>query len=133
MSDLDEKEHHFQLHNYKLNCQEKQLVNLLQNNRLRLISFRLHVGPQNCFICLTIKIIFNLDQLAKPVFRSRYAHTPFGSAPVPILLISKQITNFVMRSKKVCQLFGVLTGRAKILFKLVSHCLSSACRLLRKL
>ena len=27
-----------------------------------------------------------VDQLAKPTFRTRYAHTPFGSAPVPILL-----------------------------------------------
>ena len=26
-----------------------------------------------------------LDQLAKPTFRSRYAHTPFGSAPLPTL------------------------------------------------
>ena len=25
-----------------------------------------------------------LDQLTKPMFRSRYAHTPFGSAPLPI-------------------------------------------------
>ena len=25
----------------------------------------------------------HLDQLAKPTFRSRYAHTPFGSEPVP--------------------------------------------------
>ena len=27
-----------------------------------------------------------VHQLAKLTFRSRYAHTPFGSAPVPILL-----------------------------------------------
>ena len=27
-----------------------------------------------------------IDQLAKPIFRSRYAHTPFGSPPLPILL-----------------------------------------------
>ena len=27
-----------------------------------------------------------LDQLAKPTFHSRYAHTPFGSAPVPFKL-----------------------------------------------
>ena len=27
-----------------------------------------------------------VDQLTKPTFRSRYAQTPFGSAPVPILL-----------------------------------------------
>ena len=25
---------------------------------------------------------FNVDQLAKPTYRSRYAHTPFGSAPI---------------------------------------------------
>ena len=28
----------------------------------------------------------HVDQIAKPTFRSRYAHTPFGSAPVPIIL-----------------------------------------------
>ena len=27
--------------------------------------------------------VLYVDQLAKPTFRSRYAHTPFGSAPVP--------------------------------------------------
>ena len=27
----------------------------------------------------------SVDQLANLIFRSRYAHTPFGSAPVPIL------------------------------------------------
>ena len=27
----------------------------------------------------------SVDQLAKPTFRSRYAHIPFGSAPLPIL------------------------------------------------
>ena len=27
----------------------------------------------------------SVDQLAKLIFRSRYAHTPFGSASVPIL------------------------------------------------
>ena len=29
---------------------------------------------------------WQLDQLAEPTFRYRYEHTPFGSAPVPILL-----------------------------------------------
>ena len=50
----------------------------------------------------------------------------FGSAPVLILLSYKQITIFVMRSRKVCQLSGVLIGRAKIFVILVSHWLSSA-------
>ena len=75
----------------------------------------------------------DVDQLAKPTFRSLYAHNPFGSAPVPVLLTKKQITIFVMRSRKMCQLSGVLIGRAKIFVILVSHLLSSACRFLRKL
>ena len=29
---------------------------------------------------------YSIHQLAKPTFHSRYAHTPFGSAPLPILL-----------------------------------------------
>ena len=29
-----------------------------------------------------------VDQLAKPTFRSRYAHTPVGSAPLSVLLDS---------------------------------------------
>ena len=32
-----------------------------------------------------ITLHINIDQLAKLTFRSRYAHAPFGSAPVPIL------------------------------------------------
>ena len=32
---------------------------------------------QLCLDCLDV------DQLAKPILRSRHAHTPFGSAPVP--------------------------------------------------
>ena len=40
----------------------------------------------------------NLDQLAKLTFHSRYAYTPFGSAPVPILSSWKVIAIFVMRS-----------------------------------
>ena len=38
--------------------------------------------------CCDLYTLFSrtfLDQLAKLTFRSRYAHTPFGSAPVPIL------------------------------------------------
>ena len=35
-----------------------------------------------------------IDQLAKITFHSRFNHTPFGSAPVPILLRQKQITIF---------------------------------------
>ena len=38
-----------------------------------------------------------------------------------------------MRSRKVCQLSGVLIGREIIFVILVSHRLSSACRFLRKL
>ena len=70
--------------------------------------------------CCDLYTLFSrtfLDQLAKLTFRSRYAHAPLGSAPVPIL----QITIFVMRSRKVCQLSGVLIGRAKIFVILVSY------------
>ena len=38
-----------------------------------------------------------VDQPAKTTFRSRYAHTPFGSAPLPILSSQKVSANFVMR------------------------------------
>ena len=54
-----------------------------------------------------------LSRLAKPTFRSRYAHTPFRSAPVPILSSKKLITNFVMRSKEVVSFVRLLIGQAK--------------------
>ena len=38
-----------------------------------------------------------VDRLAKATFSSRYAHTPFVSAPVPILFNKKVIAIFVMR------------------------------------
>ena len=41
--------------------------------------------------------------------------------------------NFVMRSRNVYQLSGVLNGRAKTFVILVSHWLSSAYRFLRQL
>ena len=63
----------------------------------------------------------NLDQLGKPTLRSRYAHTPFGSAPIPTPSSQKQITIFVIMSRKVCKLSGVLIGRAKIFVLVTSY------------
>ena len=47
---------------------------------------RFHTVLKYMYIKPAAYRVWNLDQLAKPIFRSRYAHTPFGSAPVPIIL-----------------------------------------------
>ena len=39
----------------------------------------------------------SLDQLAKPTFRSRYAHIPCGSAPLPILSSEIYLFGFTAR------------------------------------
>ena len=52
-----------------------------------------------------------LDQLAKPTFYSRYAHTPFGSAPLPILSSWKVITNVVMKSEELGGVSFVIESR----------------------
>ena len=49
--------------------------------------YHMFVFCSSCFEIFVFIVLceVHLDQLAKPTFRSRYSHTPFGSAPVPIL------------------------------------------------
>ena len=65
---------------------------------IRRISFQIIYRSQQLSLChatalkgfpihrySVVIFTFSVDQQAKPIFCSRYAHSPFGSAPLPIL------------------------------------------------
>ena len=82
--------------NTRMHCHEHTTASILCNQNILnvcLLSHEESLHSENLSKTSGLTYTFSkdylslciIDHLAKPASRSRYAHTPFGSAPVPIL------------------------------------------------
>ena len=89
---------HVEIPNFCRSCSQMQVRDPVDRCEVPLPGAHpVHRTPLTVAHTIHRSVLHSLDQIAKPLFRSRYVQTPFGSASVSILLSKKVIAIFVMR------------------------------------